>query len=1297
MILFLLFLFCANVALLTAESPQVQEPGLLFYLSGDYALQADYAAGGEPRPNFQENVRVIADGAIGPGIECGHKQLLSYWAPGNIYAERGTLSFFWRSREPVGKTEFPLFRVAYADHSSWDMVWLRIDYNGHGFDAFVTDSGLARIRVSYTLDPFPGPKEWIHLALTWDETSGIRFYVNGNKVAQENKQAVLSAGLDQFGPHSRIISPFQVQSAYNYVRGGDLDELRIYDRMLADEAMAQLSKGRGPGILPSLKRDLRVPRWREEWWGRYGWNHTAEIPPCLETQRVKVRKVEIQDAYDLKRWWWKATDGIRETTWPGVYNRSRLPGRNDYFQLPDWDCYSLSGKSITFLLPEEQWNHVEISGPARGEMSLVDPQDNTKTDSARVLFQRPADREKTVHRIPEAITGGKIRFTNREQEIPIEELSVYHVAEGKEPVGIRSLSYSPADPTDPAGEALQPLLTFLTGRYLPDERQILIAKPGGMGISSITEKREKVKLLPVVHLLIPYECIDTEGKGSDPSYSWEKIGGGLDGIAIDLPPMKMEPTHGEYLPMNLQVLDPLWPMRRMIDFSFSIRPNRPYTLWLDLRDRILPDKKSLCLTLSAAGGGFSAKSLQNAVIRLVFKTKEEAMPEHLQDRFTQVRDNYAHWVEERPRDARFRLYNRLTADLGDLLRLDPNHYPGRNYRYDLDPRQVKPPFQQPTAPPGVPLWAFRQTEALRAVERFILWWIDHRQIENGEFGGGLSDDDDLTNIWPAAALMGCEPEKITDSLMRLSDAFYRQGMFTNGLSTIQADGLHAHEEGIETQGQTMLVQWGNPKVVERTMETVRALEDRILVKNPAGHRHFRSNYFSGSKIAAEGVWEWPQAQVFLLMQPILTLVRFNGNPRACQLAIETADGLLAHSRRDDRGRILVDTEIHFSTDASRPSPLGSPSVLASSMGSEGSLNTSSSGLQLLWAVYRMTGDRKYLQPLLDMGEGVLGSIAENALDIAGLRESFGRRIVEQIQPGDANPFFRHIAWQMTGDKTFLENYYADQIEWSSLRGFINTEGSLWTDRVYVPTRELQRSRLGGIALVRGANYSGHAVSWQFHPPAKADDLAILIPRATPESIRIIAYNLKSEPVRANLTLWNILPGEWQIHQRTEIDGDDSADGNSGKEKVPLRPSRSILREFPSRKTVILELRRQPGPASSAPLPDWGIGKDDIALQGKTIRVRMHSLGSAEAPAAMVSLVQDGKTIAIARVSPLPAPLDLLPKTVDITLIVADGTDLPKCKVIIDPDRTLDEITRQNNEISLKEILPVDSSGRACFP
>ena len=79
-------------------------------------------------------------------FEAADDQTMSYWAPGNIFAQRGTLSFFWRSRYPVGPTPFPVFRVAFADHTSWDMAWLRIDYNGFGFDAFVTDIGLSRTR-----------------------------------------------------------------------------------------------------------------------------------------------------------------------------------------------------------------------------------------------------------------------------------------------------------------------------------------------------------------------------------------------------------------------------------------------------------------------------------------------------------------------------------------------------------------------------------------------------------------------------------------------------------------------------------------------------------------------------------------------------------------------------------------------------------------------------------------------------------------------------------------------------------------------------------------------------------------------------------------------------------------------------------------------------------------------------------------------------------------------------------------------------------------------------------------------
>ncbi len=232
------------------------DPGMLFYLSGDKGLNADYAASGDTQPSVVRNVSIIQDGAKGPAFQCADTQVMAFWAPGNIYAQRGTLSFFWRSRYLVGPTAFPIFRVAYADSSTWDMAWLRIDYNGQGFDAFVTDASLARTRVSVPVTPFPSPNAWTHLALAWDETRGIRFYINGKLAAEKQAVANFNTGLDQFGPHSRIISPHQVQSDYNFVRGGDIDEVRIYDRMLSDDNIASLAKGNGAGEVAAVNRPL---------------------------------------------------------------------------------------------------------------------------------------------------------------------------------------------------------------------------------------------------------------------------------------------------------------------------------------------------------------------------------------------------------------------------------------------------------------------------------------------------------------------------------------------------------------------------------------------------------------------------------------------------------------------------------------------------------------------------------------------------------------------------------------------------------------------------------------------------------------------------------------------------------------------------------------------------------------------------------------------------------------------------------------------------------------------------------
>ncbi|MEO8677486.1 MAG: hypothetical protein ABI665_00475, partial [Vicinamibacterales bacterium] len=549
------------------------------------------------------------------------------------------------------------------------------------------------------------------------------------------------------------------------------------------------------------------------------------------------------------------------------------------------------------------------------------------------------------------------------------------------------------------------------------------------------------------------------------------------------------------------------------------------------------------------------------------------------------------------------------------------------------------------APPGVPLWAFRQIENLRSVKRFVNWYIDHRQIENGEFGGGLSDDGDLTNFWPGTAFMGANPDKIRESLLREMEAFYAEGMFTNGLSTIQTDELHSYEEGIQVLGQALLLDYASPVHLERAMDTSAAIE-RITGINAAGHRHIRSSYFSGTTISEEGVWAWSKPSSYLILHPALELVEFNGSPRVRKWLLELADALLAHRKPDATGAYALRATVEFATDQD----LALPSERA---------------WPLMWAAFRWTGNQRYLQPFLDAGPRSLALIPGDGLDILSLRQEWG----PAIQALSTDPAMRHFAWQASGDTRHLERLYSDQIAASAVREYINTEGSLWIDRVTVNDAELQRARLGGIALVRNSTYPGHAVSWSFEAPDAEEQVAILVPEATPQHVRIAGYNLGTTAVTARMTAWDVEPGTWRVTQGASVRTVDLE--RTGELAIIFAPSAAT--------EIELTLVSKGVPYWSR--PDLGIAAGDVRVSGDTITVTVHSLGAVDAPASRVVVKhRDGRTLASAPVRPLQAPIDLRPKRATVRLRVPRGTDLAGASVTVESRGAIPEITQRNNQV-----------------
>jgi len=1270
-------LLCAAIAAGSVGTAAAEAPDLLFRVSADRGFDADIAHG-DAKPNFRDKVALVPTGVKGNAIEWADDGVLAWNAPGNLYTQRGTLSFFWRSRYPVGDAPFVIFRVGYADHSSWDMAWLRIDWNGHGFDAFVTDANLARTRVSFTLDKNLAASAWTHLAFAWDETRGVRLYVDGKEAARADcAQACADGGsldfdaaLDQLGLAGRVMAPHQVQSRYNFLRGSDFDEIRVYDRMLDAAGVAALARQQEPRTAEPLRTDAA----RNAWLHRYGWDH-GHAPPVLDAPSTRIRKVEFADAKDLKQWMWKATDGIAETTWPGVYNRSRLPGRNDYFQLPDWNVYVEGGKALDLALPDEPFNRIELRGAAYGQASYA-----AAGETPAPLFQRSQGTVRSVDEF-ERRRGGHLRFTNTAQETPIQEIWAYDVSAGAAPSNpSATLSYTVRSDIAPDYANLAALRDYIAGRYPPAERSTVVALPSKAPARKRGDEKSAAPPLPIVHVLIPSSLGDAppdQPLMRSWSYGWENMHDGLDGIAIDLPALNLPATHDGLIPLNIRIKDPIWPARDMLDVSVSVKPGQARTLWLDLRDRILSND-SLMLSIASAAPGFDARALDGAQLRLLFKPRNQARAEHIADRFNQVKDNWGFLVEEHTTSKRQRLYARLDADINDLLRVDPDNALGREYWNDISyGNQGVLPVDLPTPPEGVPAWAFWQLEDLKATRRYINWWIDQRQVAYGDFGGGISDDSDLTQQWPGVALMGVDPDKLNASLTALSDANYRNGMFTDGLSTIETDELHSYEEGININSAMLYLNWGDPLTVERLMRTVKAF-DTIIQVNPQGHLLFASNWFGGRKVYREPNWQWQKPYSFPILHPALLLGGYNADPNSRRIVTGLADGYLAHAYTDAKGQWALPNEINWKTGKTRGGNLFEGS---------GGADT----LHTFWAAYRWTGEARYLKPIdyrvANAGPNGLSLLNENFLDVLGKRDSWGASLAKaaaDVDANDAPDFANHVAWEQSGDPRWLETLYRAETRDKLQSFYMNTEGHWWSDRVESPTVNLQRARLGGVALKRNQTYPGHTVSWRFADPEGAVQVALLLPKPRQDRFTVIGYNTGGKLQRAQMTGWNVAAGQWRMRSGVDRDGDGKIDGKAATREFAFEKSGEVDVEFPAGKTVVMEFELvTPAAVPVEQRPDLGIGRGDVRVSADAIEVIVHSLGHADAPAGFVVLEDArGQEVARAAFPALEAPRDLEPRTANVQLALPAVGDGKGSRLRIVTDGEVDEVTQRNNAMAL---------------
>jgi len=1235
-----------------------------FYASFDHTVVADRAAGNET-PFGNQNVKIVPEGRRGDAAYLDVGSILTYDAPANLYSERGTVAFWWKLDEPVRDTAFTLFRISTAQRLTDNFTFAELVWTGTSLrlSFFDRDAQAHEIEADSKHELVSG--RWFHLAFTWDELDGIRLYVDGHPVGQQLEELHLSTNLDQIGIHTSVVTPHQLQGNERKVF---IDDLRLYTAALSEVAIQDLDQlgGGRAGAIPSLV-DTSPELWSRHWKKRFGWDHGESIPRITAPSWVK--KVPILEARDLKKLSFDALDGKRETVWP-------------YGGLG----YSGQGKALDVKVQDEPFNYVWVQGNFKGQIYQI--RDGQKL---LLLDRSGSDEDVTAVRLEAPVVAQRLRIERRDGVLA--ELSLLAISNSP-------LTQKSKDKSKASNPSVNPVASRISYRLMPSTEAINVPGVSRGQIASLYNLRPRLvgRYLPRdrdVWVGLPIEQYkppsSTAGDANETfRYSHVVLPAFLSHTGVTAFKLKLNPAgarRSDEVTLNLTVRDPVVPLRDLINVNLKLAAEGTSEFVLDIPDVVFPAGTPVWLTLASDQKDFGSNYLNGAEVEvwLTDSTKSEqgerSRRDYLADRLSLIRNDFQTLSQSRPWMAtevgrarrQFRLLDELFNLVEDVLRVDPKEPTAVAYSGWIKRTEAPPDFKQPDLPAtGVPRWAFQQELLLKQLRQVLDWWIQNRQIESGELGGGLSNDTMLVSNWVGVALMDSPAERYRDSLRSVLEACYRSEMIKDGLNSRRLDPLHAYEQGFNTVPPALLLDYGNPILVERLMETARHYQ-RLTGLNSANHRHFRSNLFSATDLVAEGREAREDVYSQLLWHPGLYLAWYNGNPAVLGWLTEYADALLAHWS-NDRYPMLT-RGIHFASDEEVSKALPNSEVV-----------------NLMWGVYRLTGNDKYLwllDTLLKSGNVDRAEVASGRL-LDFMNTGFYRDPVlgevrkrsiwdHNLQADETGLLARQYAFELTGDKRQVEDYQAALIKHLSQNMLLYTEAEPSNEAVWLPERATQRARLGGIAHFRYAIYPGNAISWE----GGNGNVTSLVRRASNTGLKLVVFNSSKSLQDVILRVWELENGTYDVIEGTDVNGDDQAEVVTTNRTLPLKRHVAIPVSLRPRRTTVIEIKQTHKGTPLWELPDLAISSEDVQYDAATDRLKMtiHNIGGKKSPPFELTVESEKRTPLFKKeLDGLEAPTDLQPKTVTVELSGLRNRGARSIIIKLDPGDHVEEITDENNQL-----------------
>ena len=143
-----------------------------------------------------------------------------------------------------------------------------------------------------------------------------------------------------------------------------------------------------------------------------------------------------------------------------------------------------------------------------------------------------------------------------------------------------------------------------------------------------------------------------------------------------------------------------------------------------------------------------------------------------------------------------------------------------------------------------------QREQIERLRDIILWWIDHRQRSDGQFGGGWGDDCEMWRWW-SSVLLGFDDPKITAAQLKFSKAAVVRPHLKGGFNTEVTDVEHAAEDTTDNLVPLLVLEPNQARWQTWARKLTGFMDSAWTGRNERGQLQFKSFFFSATETAPQ--------------------------------------------------------------------------------------------------------------------------------------------------------------------------------------------------------------------------------------------------------------------------------------------------------------------------------------------------------------------------------------------------------------------------------------------------------------